>query len=309
MEKENHGLCLIINNESFKCGSSNRDGSKKDVATLKALFTELGFDCSVEENLNLNEIKEILKDFAEDERHAEAEMMILAVLSHGSRSKIQAVDGKEIDEDDIFKRFNNANCKDLVGKPKFFIFQACRGTEVDEGIDLGNESYEQGDSVTEDASPFRKVPSGNRSIPSYQDMLIFHASLPGFESYRHPRYGSALIQVLDEVFREYVTKMNLEQLLKVVSKRVGKIDIKKQSVENVKQVPPYTSYGFNKELNFPKALKSANDKPKPSRKKRHRSSESNFDMQNPVTTSAEVMNENPENEDRFAINCLPCSLL
>ena len=34
----------------------------------------------------------------------------------------------------IFSKFNNEECENLKGKPKIFIFQACRGSKEDFGI-------------------------------------------------------------------------------------------------------------------------------------------------------------------------------
>ena len=106
MEQDQHGLCLIINNEKFKDGR-HRSGSQIDVLRLKNLFTELGFDCSVEQDLTETEMTEILTEFAEDDRHIKSEMMILVILSHGSLGKIETIDGKEVSfKNNLKKKFN-----------------------------------------------------------------------------------------------------------------------------------------------------------------------------------------------------------
>ena len=61
-------------------------------------------------------------------------MMILVILSHGRDSAIFASDGTCIPTEEIYKKFNNENCPALMGKPKFFIIQACRGDETDAGM-------------------------------------------------------------------------------------------------------------------------------------------------------------------------------
>ena len=93
MTKENHGLCLIINNEIFETDGKNRRGSGEDVKTLNNLFTELHFDTIVVPNLRRSQLNEVLNNFANDVRHKEAEMCIVIVMSHGDNGAIETVDG------------------------------------------------------------------------------------------------------------------------------------------------------------------------------------------------------------------------
>ena len=53
-------------------------------------------------------------------------MSVIVVLSHGGNGFILGSDGKRCDNEWILQQFNNEMCPDLMGKPKFFIFQACR---------------------------------------------------------------------------------------------------------------------------------------------------------------------------------------
>ena len=96
MNKENHGLCLIINNETFEIEGKNRRGSSKDVKTLKKLFTELRFTIIVKKDVRRSELDEVLNNFANDERHKKAEMCIVIVMSHGDNGAIETVDGRMV---------------------------------------------------------------------------------------------------------------------------------------------------------------------------------------------------------------------
>lgn len=55
--------------------------------------------------------------------------MVLAVLSHGTADNvICGVDGREIDVfEEIIPIFSPIKCSSLRGKPKMYIFNACRG--------------------------------------------------------------------------------------------------------------------------------------------------------------------------------------
>ena len=93
MIKNNHGLCLIINNEVFKNDEGKkRRGSEKDVETLKKLFSELGFTTLVETNLSKPQLDQTLTNFAMDNRHVGSEMCIVIVMSHGSDGVIETAD-------------------------------------------------------------------------------------------------------------------------------------------------------------------------------------------------------------------------
>lgn len=51
---------------------------------------------------------------------------MFAVLSHGEQNEVEFVDGGKIDVEEILTKFNNYNCRSLVGKPKIFILPFCR---------------------------------------------------------------------------------------------------------------------------------------------------------------------------------------
>ena len=95
MEKRVHGLCLILNNEVYDEGPP-RKGSQKDVATLTALFSDLGFDVILKENLTLNDMDSTLKEFSQDARHEASEMCVIISLSHGRLGQLQMVDGTTV---------------------------------------------------------------------------------------------------------------------------------------------------------------------------------------------------------------------
>ena len=73
-------------------------------------------------NLLLSINQELLQ-FSKDPQHANADMMILVILSHGKDGKIITSSGREYQIESIYERFNNRECPLLKGKPKFFIIQ------------------------------------------------------------------------------------------------------------------------------------------------------------------------------------------
>lgn len=53
-------------------------------------------------------------------------MSVLVILSHGYKEGFISSDGETLKREKILEMFNNEKCPRLQGKPKFFIFQACR---------------------------------------------------------------------------------------------------------------------------------------------------------------------------------------
>ena len=101
------------------------------MANLTKLFKELHFKTTHKQNLTILEFKKELKNLADNPENESADMMILVVLSHGREGQIITSDGRGVDTEEIYAQFNNVNCPKLKGKPKFFIVQACRGTDID----------------------------------------------------------------------------------------------------------------------------------------------------------------------------------
>ncbi len=125
MFKPQRGLALIINNKYY-VGFQRREGTDKDRDGLASLWRKLHFNVIIENDLSADGIKEKVQEFSNDESQA----MILCILAHGTkRDTIIGIDGKEIPIDTILEVFCANKCQGLIGKPKLFFFQACRGTQ------------------------------------------------------------------------------------------------------------------------------------------------------------------------------------
>ena len=56
----------------------------------------------------------------------DCEMFVAAVHSHGQEGKFVTREGRLFKVERFLENLNNERCKQLIGVPKLFIFQACR---------------------------------------------------------------------------------------------------------------------------------------------------------------------------------------
>ncbi|CAI9737897.1 caspase-3-like isoform X1 [Octopus vulgaris] len=205
MSSEPKGLFFIINNDTFKDCSLNRNGSKKDVSDLMTLFSDLNFVRDKKENLNAMDMKLALWGFSQMTLLEKADCCVVALLTHGKNiNQLLGVDGNVVHLDDLLAYFNSENCPALVGKPKLFLIQACRD-------DIKTESYHQA------------------AIRS--DVVISYSTSPGHVSHRDPQEGSVFIQEIVSVFSECSKHMSITDMLIKVRGNI------KQKYPNVPQYP------------------------------------------------------------------------
>uniref|UniRef100_A0A8W8JXW5 Caspase-2 n=1 Tax=Magallana gigas TaxID=29159 RepID=A0A8W8JXW5_MAGGI len=224
MDSDPRGAVLIINNRRFANNHKERLGTEQDCRNLKLLFEELGFHVYVKEDLRSFEILRDCKDFAKDPILAKVDCMVLAVLSHGTADNvICGADAKMINVmDEICPIFSPLRCPYLSGKPKMYIFNACRG----DSFYLPNEV------------------GGYRSqVLENQDILFCYSTFPGYASYRDPDRGSWFVQEFVEVFREQANEEHVIDMLTEVNKRVSQKNHTDNSLEaSCVQIPcPATS--------------------------------------------------------------------
>ncbi|KAK2911147.1 hypothetical protein Q8A67_003280 [Cirrhinus molitorella] len=267
MDSNPRGLCVIINNENFVNRKRKRNGSQNDVDSLKALFKYLGFLVEVEKDKTANQIKELMTEYSKYDHHGDC--FVCCVMSHGNETGVEGCDEHVCPLDDITSPFDGDNCHSLVGKPKVFIIQACRGTKTQSKLMTTDSASATHNQTSADAS---------YSIPKDSDFLIALATVEGYFSVRNPVSGSWFIQSLCKHLKKgseqgqdilrILTNVNND-----VSRREGILIMNKKIVDA--KMTPQPQFTLRKLLIFkaPKGQAAA------SKQKRKRGNIDSFDLQ------------------------------
>ncbi|XP_078696881.1 caspase-3-like [Branchiostoma floridae x Branchiostoma belcheri] len=243
MTAQPRGIALIINNKTFSGRLNTRTGTDVDCSNLTRLFTFLNFDVKVEPNKSAAEIRHLLRQYSQVD-HGSYDCFILTILSHGVEGQIYGTDGQLLPVKEITAFFNNRFCKTLVGKPKLFFLQACRGDKMDRGTDQTDaDSAEPPSTPTEEellgqmleeSIGLEETDAMRDTLPTESDMLLAYATVPGFVSWRNSQAGSWFIQALTEVLHQYAPVEDLLSMLTMVNDKVA---TRFQSARKNKQMP------------------------------------------------------------------------
>ncbi|XP_067671260.1 caspase-3-like [Haliotis asinina] len=268
------GVAVIINNEKFSSAqqeeSDDRVGSSHDAAALDVMFRGLGFIVHRYDNLTQSAMVETLTSIAGMEIHSKSDCFACAILSHGDATLIPdctprammrkrqdyllGSDGGAVLVASVINIFSDTRCPGLVGKPRLFFLQACRGTNLDSGVDVrvkkakikpdrgwkpgdtaektDRKDAEEGNVDTEedttydsdvdniDSIPYRPVLSVSPSN-IHKDILVMYATPPGYYAWRRDT-GAWFTQSLYKVLTPYnTTYWSLTTLLTYVNQRVA----------------------------------------------------------------------------------------
>ncbi|XP_067838676.1 caspase-3b isoform X2 [Heptranchias perlo] len=238
MDYPHTGTCIIFNNKNFcpRTGMNKRTGTDEDAGTLKKTFQKLHFQVMIYNDQTCDEMLDKLQSAAKGD-YSQMASFVCIFLSHGEEGFLYGTDGsKEIKE--FTSMFRGDRCKSLVGKPKLFFIQACRGNEFDAGVET--------DSIADEMSaPLQK-------IPVEADFLYAYSTAPGYYSWRNTTNGSWFIQSLCHVLDKYGKKLELMQILTRVNHKVAlEFESNTSSVNYnaMKQIPCIISM-LTKELYF-----------------------------------------------------------
>ncbi|XP_018421168.1 PREDICTED: caspase-3-like [Nanorana parkeri] len=183
---------------------TQRSGTQKDADSLKKVFESIGFQVQIEKDAPSDKISKVLKRVAKDD-HSESGCFVCVVLSHGKEGGFYTYDDF-MEEEYLFNMFKGENPdKGLVGKPKLFFFQVCRGTQYDTGVTLYSSS-----GVTSSCK-----------IPKEADFLCHYSTPAGYFAFRNRNNGSWFIQSLCEMLEKYWKEYELLNILTRVNQKVA----------------------------------------------------------------------------------------
>ncbi|XP_068426790.1 caspase-2 isoform X4 [Clinocottus analis] len=221
MNSSPRGFALVISNVTFDlCAAPDLDprkGGEVDDEVLRKVFTELDYLVTVHRDLTAQGMRTCIENFCRRPDQQTMDSCVVCLLSHGVEGAIYGTDGQLLQLDWVFESFDNAHCPLLQNKPKMFFIQACRGEEMDCGVEqidgparTCSPSCEQRDAGREgqgDANSRQRADMGRPRIklPQRSDMICGFASLKGQRictaAMRNTKRGSWFIQELNATLR------------------------------------------------------------------------------------------------------------
>uniref|UniRef100_A0AAX7SZR5 Caspase-2 n=1 Tax=Astatotilapia calliptera TaxID=8154 RepID=A0AAX7SZR5_ASTCA len=234
------GFGLVISNVTFDpCAAPDLDprkGGEVDDEVLRKVFTELDYIVAVHRDLTAQGMRTCIENFSRRPEHRTVDSCVVCLLSHGVEGAVYGTDGKLLQLDWVFEAFDNAHCPLLQNKPKMFFIQACRGEEMDCGVEqidgpkrTCSPSCEQRDAGREgqgDADSRQRGDTGRPRIklPQRSDMICGFASLKGQRictaAMRNTKRGSWFIQELNSALRLHARDTHLADILVQVNSRI-----------------------------------------------------------------------------------------
>ena len=239
------GICLIIHNENFD-DNSKRRGSHIDFLNLKQTFENMNFLIYSYEDLSKVEMRKYITEIRSMD-HSSFDTFFCIVMSHGDEEEcIVTRDMKTIKKETILNSFTADACPSLAGKPKVFIFQACRGHRHDQGLDMLVDANADtplqdnlliqtddlfavqssvkhfGDESTPQVRPQQEV----KKVANFADFYIAQATVKGYVSYRYVTKGSVFISALCSVLKSARYHHHLVDMMIEVRRQVSMVDVK-----------------------------------------------------------------------------------
>ncbi|KAJ8392879.1 hypothetical protein AAFF_G00070830 [Aldrovandia affinis] len=213
MASSPRGMALVISNVTFDPPAPDLDsrvGGEVDEEVLRKVFTELDYTVMLHRNLSVQGMQACIEQFSRRPDHQMMDSCAVCLLSHGKEGAVYGTDGQLLELDWVFQSFDNAHCPQLQNKPKMFFIQACRGEEMDCGVD-------ESDGRERTQSPGGRM---RVKLPQRSDMICGFATLKGTAAMRNTKRGSWYIQELNAALRNRAKDTHIADILVQVNGRI-----------------------------------------------------------------------------------------
>ena len=202
----------------------SRSGSSIAANKLWDLFNYLGFVTQCHNNKTHIEMRRILNDIAAMD-HAKYDCLMVAILTHGDYGDLlYGTTGQGIVIQEVIETLSGRRCPTLIGKPKIFIIQACRGRRYNQVVRLNDNSNET-------------IDLGTNVHPNISDYMVAYSTIPGHVSFRN-NTGSIFISTL---VKQYASEEDLITMLERITDKVTEYEPQGNGLQDSKQSPEVRS--------------------------------------------------------------------
>jgi predicted peroxiredoxin len=203
MERRRMGTAVIINNLA-----SEQPPTRHDVENMGAVLKDIGFDVEVHVNLTSQGMNIVKRKMTEKSKHNDANCFLLLIISHGTADNfiVDTEGNKTWNIESLVTEV--CDVQSLVGKPKLFFIEACRGKE-------NNFSTQQ--MMTKSSPPPQQ---SGISLPSKQDVFVGFATVPGFVSFTSSK-GSPYLQALSSLLTSHHASTDLSDIHLLVKRKLA----------------------------------------------------------------------------------------
>ena len=186
-------------------------GPLRDADMMKKALDYLGFLTIVKLNLSEEELMSFLYPLANDASLKSCKRFVFTFSGHGGDGFICSEDEKKIEVHHIVEALTPKDSSDpLVGIPRLFFFDTCRGDKFDPGFIArgGDEKWKH-------------------KIPSTGDMLVAFATSPGYKAFEEDKGGvwtnilAKKLVISDKSILDILTEVNEELIKKLQSAQMG----------------------------------------------------------------------------------------
>ncbi|XP_011202744.2 caspase-3 [Bactrocera dorsalis] len=233
------GLAIVLNHKNIK-GQRPRNGAEKDCKDITASLENYGFQVRVYNDLKKKKISTLLNSVAAED-HSQYDCFVVVVMSHGDKGRVCAADDFYSTEE-LWEPLLGDKCPTLLGKPKLFFIQACRGTRIEQPVLITSRALFQAAVFPSSATVDRTM----YAIPTTADILVMYSTFEDYYSFRNSVSGSWFIQSLCSILNEAAQSKEAQT--------VGVELLRLLTAVNRKVAYEYQSYSDNESINEKKEM-------------------------------------------------------